>query len=96
MLTLLLGLVFVTIQIYEFSHAGMRINDQAFGGVFFTLMGFHGLHVLAGVVFLIINLVRTRLGDFSPNRYEAVELGTWFWYYVTAVWVVLFGALYLL
>ena len=95
-LTLLLGLVFVTIQIYEFSHAGMRINDQAFGGVFFTLMGFHGLHVLAGVVFLIINLVRTRLGDFSPNRYEAVELGTWFWYYVTAVWVVLFGALYLL
>jgi cytochrome c oxidase subunit 3 len=96
MLTLLLGLVFVTIQIYEFSHAGMRINDQAFGGVFFTLMGFHGLHVLAGVVFLIINLVRTRLGDFSPNRYEAVELGAWFWYYVTAVWVVLFGALYLL
>jgi len=95
-LTLLLGLVFVTIQIYEFSHAGMRINDQAFGGVFFTLMGFHGLHVLAGVVFLIINLARTRLGDFSPTRYEAVELGTWFWYYVTVVWIVLFAALYLL
>lgn len=60
MLTLVLGLVFVTIQIYEFSHAGMRINDQAFGGVFFTLMGFHGFHVLAGMVFLIINLARTR------------------------------------
>jgi cytochrome c oxidase subunit 3 len=96
MLTLLLGLVFVTIQIYEFSRAGMHINDQAFGGVFFTLMGFHGLHVLAGVVFLIINLARTRLGDFSPTRYEAVELGTWFWYYVTVVWIVLFAALYLL
>jgi heme/copper-type cytochrome/quinol oxidase subunit 3 len=96
MLTLLLGLVFVTVQIYEFSHAGMHINDQAFGGVFFTLMGFHGLHVLAGVVFLIINLARTRLSDFSPAHYEAVELGTWFWYYVTAVWIVLFAALYLL
>ena len=96
MLTLLLGRVFVTVQIYEFSHAGMHINDQAFGGVFFTLMGFHGLHVLAGVVFLIINLARTRLGDFSSTRYEAVELGTWFWYYVTFVWIVLFAALYLL
>jgi heme/copper-type cytochrome/quinol oxidase subunit 3 len=96
LVTLLLGLVFVTVQIYEFSHAGMHINDQAYGGVFFTLMGFHGLHVLAGVVLLIINLARTRLGDFSPTRYEAVELGTWFWYYVTVVWIVLFAALYLL
>ena len=92
----MLGLVFVTVQIYEFSSAGMHINDQAFGGVFFTLMGFHGLHVLAGVVFLIINLARTRLGDFSPTRYTAVELGTLFWYYVTFVWIVLFAALYLL
>jgi len=96
MLTLILGLVFVTVQIYEFGHAGMHLNDQAFGGVFFTLMGFHGLHVLAGVVFLIINLARTRLGDFAPTRYEAVELGAWFWYYVTVVWIVLFAALYLL
>ena len=96
MLTLLLGLVFVAVQIYEFSHAGMHINDQAFGGVFFTLMGFHGLHVLAGVVFLVINLARTRLGDFSPTRYDAVEVGTLFWYYVTSVWIVLFAALYLL
>jgi heme/copper-type cytochrome/quinol oxidase subunit 3 len=96
MLTVLLGLVFVTVQIYEFSHAGMHINDQAFGGVFFTLLGFHGLHVLAGVVFLIINLARARLGDFSSTRYDAVELGTWFWYYVTSVWIVLFAALYLL
>jgi cytochrome c oxidase subunit 3 len=93
--TLVLGLVFVAGQVYEFSRAGMRINDQAFGGVFFTLMGFHGLHVLAGVVFLIINLARARLGDFSPTRYDAVEIGTWFWYYVAAVWIVLFAALYL-
>ena len=96
MLTLFLGLVFVTIQIYEFGHNGMHINDEAFGGVFFTLMGFHGLHVLAGVVFLVINLARTRLGDFSPTRYDTVVVGTWFWYYVTSVWIVLFAALYIL
>lgn len=95
MVTLLLGLVFVAGQIYEFSHAGLRIDDQTFGGVFFTLMGFHALHVLAGVVFLSLNLVRANLGDFSAGRHEAVALSTGFWYYVTAVWLVLFTVLYL-
>jgi len=96
LVTLLLGLIFVMGQIYEFKHAGLSIDDQAFGGVFFTLLGFHAVHVLAGVVFLALNLMRANLGDFSAERYEAVELGNWFWYYVTAVWAVLFMALYLI
>ena len=96
LITLLLGLVFVAGQIYEFSHAGLRIDDQAFGGVFFTLLGFHAIHVLAGVVFLALNLIRASLGDFNADRYEAVELGNWFWYYVAAVWAMLFVALYLI
>jgi len=94
--TLLLGLIFVGGQIYEFNSAGLSIDDQAFGGVFFTLMGFHAVHVLAGVVFLALNLTRAYLGDFSIERHEAVVLGNWFWYYVTAVWAVLFVALYLI
>jgi len=94
--TVILGLIFVTGQVYEFSHAGLQIDDQSFGGVFFTLMGFHAVHVLAGVVFLILNYIRANLGDFSGERYEAIELGTLFWYYVTAVWFVLFAALYLI
>jgi cytochrome c oxidase subunit 3 len=95
-ITLMLGLIFVAGQLYEFSHAGLKIDDQAFGGVFFMLMGFHALHVLAGIVFLALNLARARLGDFSAGRHEAVELGSAFWYYVTAVWLVLFTALYLI
>lgn len=95
LIALLLGLVFVAGQIYEFNSAGLSISDQAFGGVFFTLMGFHAVHVLAGVVFLALNLMRAYLGDFSAEQYEAVEVGNWFWYYVTAVWAVLFAALYL-
>jgi len=93
---LMLGLVFVIGQVYEFKHAGLHINDQAFGGVFFTLMGFHAVHVLAGIVFIILNVVRTKLGDFSAENYSTIELGTWFWYYVIAVWFALFAALYLL
>jgi cytochrome c oxidase subunit III len=95
-ITLCLGLVFVIGQVYEFRYAGLHINDQAFGGVFFTLMGFHALHVLAGITFIVINIIRSRLGDFSATNFDPIELGTWFWYYVVAVWILLFSALYLL
>jgi len=96
LVTLLLGLLFVAGQIFEFGHADLRIDDPSFGGVFFTLMGFHAVHVLGGVVFLALNLIRANLGDFSADRHEAVELGIWFWYYVAVVWVVMFVALYLI
>ena len=94
-ITLLLGLAFVGLQILEFTRSGMRPNDQTFGGVFFTLMGFHALHILAGVVMLATILWRAFLGDFTPRRHVAVQIGTWFWYFIVGVWVVLFIALYL-
>jgi len=96
LMAVLLGLIFVAGQVYEFRHAGFQIDDEAFGGVFFTLLGFHAVHVLAGGIFLTINLVRANLGDFNQNRHEAVDIGAWFWYYVTAVWAVIFVALYLI
>ena len=95
MVTVLLGLLFVIGQLYEFTNAGLRVNDPSIGGIFFTLLTFHAVHVLAGVVFLLLNLIRTTLGDFTQDRHEAVVLGAWFWYFVTAVWAVLFVALYL-
>ncbi len=94
-LGLALGLVFIGGQFMEFTSNGMRPGDQAFGGVFFTLMGFHAVHVLAGIVILAINGVRGRLGDFSRARHVAVTMGAWFWYYVTGVWLAMFAALYL-
>ncbi|HET6845601.1 MAG TPA: cytochrome c oxidase subunit 3, partial [Anaerolineales bacterium] len=86
--TLALGAVFVVGQIYDFGHLGMRVDDAAFGGVFFALMGFHALHILAGMTLLGINLVRLKLGDFKAGNNEAIEVGALFWYYVTAVWIV--------
>lgn len=93
--TLLLGLLFIAGQIYEFNRAGLQVSDQTFGAIFFILIGFHALHVLAGVIFLAINSVRSHWGDFTAERHIAVELSTWFWYFVAAVWLVIFTALYL-
>jgi cytochrome c oxidase subunit 3 len=96
LITLALGLVFVGGQVFEFNRSGMAPDDPSFGGVYFALMGFHALHVLAGIVVLAVNSVRARLGDFTARRHTAVKVGAWFWYYVTAVWVVLFVGLYVL
>jgi cytochrome c oxidase subunit 3 len=92
--TLALGLIFVGGQIFEFGHSGMAPDDAAFGGVYFTLIGFHALHVLAGGMVLLVNRVRAQLGDFSRQHYVAIQIGTWFWFYVVAVWLVLYLALY--
>jgi len=94
-LTLILGLVFVAGQVFEYTSNGMLPNDEGFGGVFLTLMGFHALHLLAGVVILGLIVMRARLGDFTPRRHVAVEVGAWFWYYVAGVWTALFAVLYL-
>jgi cytochrome c oxidase subunit III len=92
---LLLGLIFVGGQVIEFRRSGMAPGDRGAGGIYLTLIGFHAVHVLAGVMFLAINWWRVRLGDFGTHDHIAVEIGTYFWYFVTAVWLVLFAALYL-
>ncbi len=90
-----LGAIFIAGQIFEFRHAGMSLRDFSFGGAFFALIGFHATHVLAGVVILTLNLARAQAGDFTARRHVAVTAGAWFWYFVVAVWIVLFIVLYL-
>jgi cytochrome c oxidase subunit 3 len=94
-LALLLGAVFIAGQIFEFSRSGMRPDDGLFGGSFFALIGFHALHVIAGMVILAINAARAHLGDFRRGDRTAVEAAIWFWSFVAAVWCVLFVVLYL-
>jgi cytochrome c oxidase subunit III len=94
-ITMALGLVFIGGQVLEYVRSGMTPSDQAFGGVFFTLMSFHALHMLAGSVVVALALYRARLGDFTARRHTAVDISIAFWYYVVAVWVVLFSVLYL-
>jgi cytochrome c oxidase subunit 3 len=94
--TFALGMVFVAGQVFDFSQAGLRPDDATFGGIFMALIGFHAFHVLAGMTYLGITYARTRLGDFSAERHTSITLCAWFWYFVVAVWLVLFGAMYLI
>lgn len=97
-LTILLGLVFLVGQGYEFVslyREGMTLNSSVFGSSFFTLTGFHGLHVLVGIVWAAVTLLRSVRGVYSSTRYEAVEVFGLYWHFVDIVWIVLFTLIYL-
>lgn len=98
--TAFLGLTFVGMQVMEFTtyvHEGLSLSVSDFGASFFTLVGFHGLHVSFGVAWLISLLVYVlRKGEVpagSAWRFEAASL---YWYFVDVVWVVIFTVVYLM
>lgn len=94
--TLLLGTVFLAIQLFEFSRNGFSISDGVFGSTFYTLTGFHGAHVAAGLAILAAVLRRARRGLVTPERHVAVEAASYYWHFVDAVWLVLFTTVYVL
>jgi cytochrome c oxidase subunit 3 len=95
-LTLLLGGVFLVVQGYEFSHNGFGLNAGIFGSTFYVLTGFHGAHVLAGLLLIAIVANRARLGLISADRHTAVEATSYYWHFVDVVWLFLFSSLYVL
>jgi heme/copper-type cytochrome/quinol oxidase subunit 3 len=98
-MTVALGTIFLFGQTREylglFAH-GVTISTNLFGSTFFTLTGFHGLHVLMGLVALgaLLGIAMSgRLGEIKPSGFEAVSM---YWHFVDAVWVVIFASVYLL
>jgi heme/copper-type cytochrome/quinol oxidase subunit 3 len=97
-LATLLGIGFLAVQGSEWVRlvgAGLRASSGPYGATFFALIGCHALHVLGAVVWLVILLVGARQGRFTVERHLPVELGAIYWYYVSAVWAVIFPFVYL-
>ncbi|HET7582747.1 MAG TPA: cytochrome c oxidase subunit 3 [Candidatus Limnocylindria bacterium] len=94
--TIVLGLAFLSIQGYEYANNGFGLRDGTFGSIFYTLTGFHGFHVLAGLAFIAIVTNRARVGLVTPARHTAVEAASYYWHFVDVVWLFLFSTLYVL
>lgn len=102
--TALLGLMFVSMQMYEWSKLigyGVRPwsnpwGAPQFGAVFYMITGFHGLHVSAGVIYLLIVARRIWRGHYDQKGYEIVEIAGLYWHFVDLVWVFIFAFFYLL
>jgi cytochrome c oxidase subunit 3 len=96
--TILLGFAFEAGQLYEFISAfqrGLDLKVNTFASAFFTMTGFHGAHVLGGLILLILILFRASRGQFSSRHHVGVAAVTLYWHFVDVVWIFLFGILYL-
>ena len=103
-LTILLGMLFTSIQAYEYHEIiteKLFFNDAAassglYGSAFFMATGFHGFHVLIGTIFLIVCLLRLLGGGFSPKQHFGFEAAAWYWHFVDVVWLFLFAFIYVI
>ena len=97
-LTVLLGLSFLGLQIYEYTHAYSELNLQldsgAYGTTFFMLTGFHGFHVFVGALMLTFITLRLQKGHFTPQRHFGFEGAAWYWHFVDVVWLGLYLVVY--
>jgi cytochrome c oxidase subunit 3 len=94
--TLVLGLMFLLGQLYDYSTLGFGVSSGVYGTVFYTLTGFHGAHVFGGVVAIAVMLFRGMGGQFSARHHAAVEGISWYWHFVDAVWIGLVTTIYIL
>jgi cytochrome c oxidase subunit 3 len=97
-LTILLGIVFLGGQAYEYTEfilvEGFTPRSGIYGTVFYSLTGLHGLHVTGGVIVLITVFIRALMGHFSATQHFAVEGTVLYWHFVDIVWFALYVALY--
>ena len=95
-LTLLLGLLFLGGQMYDYSTLGFSISDTVFGTTFFTMTGFHGAHVAGGLMFIYLVLARGWAGQLTRENHTSLEACAVYWHFVDIVWIGLFTTLYIL
>ncbi|MBV1907282.1 MAG: cytochrome c oxidase subunit 3 [Pseudomonadales bacterium] len=98
-ITVLLGIVFLFLQVEEYMHAysemGLTLGTGIYGSTFFLLTGFHGFHVTLGTFILAVQLVRAFKGHFSHDDQFGFEAASWYWHFVDVVWVFLFFFVYI-
>ena len=92
--TIALGLLFTSIQAYEYAHAPFAFKGNIYGATFFMATGFHGFHVIVGTIFLTVCLLRAFKGDFTPKQHFGFEAAAWYWHFVDVVWLFLFTSIY--
>jgi cytochrome c oxidase subunit 3 len=96
-ITFLLGLAFVLGQANEYRtlvEEGTTISGSTYGSVFYLATGFHGLHVIGGLVAFVFMLIRSTMGRFTPAQATSAIVVSYYWHFVDVVWIGLFSTIY--
>ena len=99
LMTCIMGATFLGFQAYEFTsfvHEGLTIRRNLFGSSFFTLTGFHGAHVTAGVIWLGTLLAIDMKRGLQPKDAVWVDIAALYWHFVDVVWIAIFTLVYLI
>jgi heme/copper-type cytochrome/quinol oxidase subunit 3 len=97
--TAFIGACFVGVQIYEYReliHHGFLPSSGLYGSAFFTMTGFHGLHVTIGVLCILWVAMKSFRGSYSQADHQGVEVIGLYWHFVDLVWIILFTIVYLI
>ena len=98
-LTVLCGVFFAGMQVYEFSHfyhEGLGYSTNLFSASFYTLTGFHGAHVTMGTLWLATLLKDAIKGDLPAGKALNLEIAALYWHFVDVVWIIIFPVVYLM
>ena len=98
-LTVALGVLFTSLQAYEYIHTifspeGFQISSGIFGSTFYMATGFHGFHVIVGTSFLAVCMMRAWYAHFRADKHVGLEAAAWYWHFVDVVWLFLFVWVY--
>ena len=93
LLTIILGVVFLAVQMFEYAIAPFTFADSVFGRIFFLATGFHGAHVMAGATILTTIFVMM-ISPIPVGGYSIFDFRAWYWHFVDVVWLFLFICVY--
>jgi cytochrome c oxidase subunit 3 len=97
-ITVLLGVIFLGVQGYEYfylySALNLKLNSGIYGSTFYMLTGFHGFHVFVGMLMLLFITLRLQKGHFTADRHFGFEGAAWYWHFVDVVWLGLYILVY--
>uniref|UniRef100_A0AB39A5H7 Cytochrome c oxidase subunit 3 n=1 Tax=Gyrinicola moohsia TaxID=3122092 RepID=A0AB39A5H7_9BILA len=95
MIVIFLGVLFLVVQFYEYSNLFFNMSDGVGGSLFYFLTGFHGFHVIVGVILLILSFIRAINYSFSMMNNFFFDCSVIYWHFVDVVWLLLFLLIYL-
>jgi len=100
LVTVILGLIFLSIQGYEWGlyiqYYQFNVETNIFGTMFYMMTGFHGFHVAVGIIFWILVYSRLEMGHMNEKRHFSMIAASWYWHFVDIIWILLFFSLYLI
>jgi cytochrome c oxidase subunit 3 len=94
--TFALGAVFLVLQLVDYTDLGFSVSSNAYGTMFYAMTGFHGAHVVAGLVLMAVVFGRSLQGAYREGEPLGVEAVGYYWHFVDVVWIGLYATLYLL